>query len=742
MDDDGPANRFWPRCWAVLWLLEPTWPTALLSIPLYLILTAPQSGEALFAAANPASEYGGPLVAVYLGTLLLAVSSWYGTRVLLNMDYRRAGGEPRVPRTQAESSSGRAYRSGVPRLLGLLPFAAVAIGFAKAAEWQHVAGFVAGGALFFSFLVWRRRRVLGQEPVAWSERLPRESALAAGMVVGANAAVFVWLWRDPVRGAQLIGTGGVVLLGFAGWIACASVLVHLGYGFCYRHWWPRLTPFAALFAAVVAAGAFSPSNHPIRRAECETRGSCARWDEIRDEEDVKQHFPAWLDARRTEGELTPVVLVSAEGGGMRAAYWTASILGHLSEQIPGFACHVYAVSGASGGSVGAGIWLALLAERLGPDPGAGCERYPKDAKDPSELDLVEPARRMFERDLLAPVIGGLLTRDLLGYFLPGIWEDRAAVFERALEDAWTHRGRRVAPVSAVSLEQDFLALWGTDRFHTALPSLLVNTSRQETGGPATVSNLSWTTDALDSFDRVDRSFGLELYPLMRRLDHAIAISTALHLGARFPVVSPAATVWCPEQEPGERDVDCHERAGAEWDRIADGGYFENSGAFAALELKRHLLRMCSGRCVFFHIAITNDPLHPEVIREMCGEEEIESKRDLAMRIGCPTKERRLGFILNPVKTFLLGATAWRTISEHRFVLLGESEQHDTCTHRFWLRLKPRVEYQDPALGWLLDDRSRENMDKQARDLGDAVDVLQRAFAERGCPGRGRPLTAS
>jgi hypothetical protein len=85
-----------------------------------------------------------------------------------------------------------------------------------------------------------------------------------------------------------------------------------------------------------------------------------------------------------------------------------------------------------------------------------------------------------------------------------------------------------------------------------------------------------------------------------------------------------------------------------------------------------------------------------------------------------------------VKTFLLGTTAWRTISEHRFVLLGESEQHDTCTHRFWMPLRSSVKHQNPALGWLLDDRSRKNMAEQARDPG-VLDELQRAFVERRCP---------
>ena len=49
----------------------------------------------------------------------------------------------------------------------------------------------------------------------------------------------------------------------------------------------------------------------------------------------------------------PLVLVSAEGGGIRAAYFTAAILGRLEEQCPQLARRIFAISGVSGGAVGA-----------------------------------------------------------------------------------------------------------------------------------------------------------------------------------------------------------------------------------------------------------------------------------------------------------------------------------------------------------------------------------------------------
>ena len=55
-------------------------------------------------------------------------------------------------------------------------------------------------------------------------------------------------------------------------------------------------------------------------------------------------------------------LVTAKGGGIRAAYWTAALLTALQDANPEFADHVFAVSGVSGGSVGAGVFAGLLAQ--------------------------------------------------------------------------------------------------------------------------------------------------------------------------------------------------------------------------------------------------------------------------------------------------------------------------------------------------------------------------------------------
>ena len=77
------------------------------------------------------------------------------------------------------------------------------------------------------------------------------------------------------------------------------------------------------------------------------------------------------------GETHPLYIVATEGGGIRAAYWTAAVLGEIQDKNPNFAAHLFAISGVSGGSLGAAVFEALLAEpNLGSFEKMSRHRYP------------------------------------------------------------------------------------------------------------------------------------------------------------------------------------------------------------------------------------------------------------------------------------------------------------------------------------------------------------------------------
>lgn len=80
-------------------------------------------------------------------------------------------------------------------------------------------------------------------------------------------------------------------------------------------------------------------------------------------------FRQWLSHRpdlevyRSAGRPYPVFLIAAQGGGIYAAAQVATFLGRLQDRCPGFAQHVFAVSGVSGGSVGATMFHSLVQGR-------------------------------------------------------------------------------------------------------------------------------------------------------------------------------------------------------------------------------------------------------------------------------------------------------------------------------------------------------------------------------------------
>src|SRR5262249_45461406 len=63
------------------------------------------------------------------------------------------------------------------------------------------------------------------------------------------------------------------------------------------------------------------------------------------------------------GTKPRVVIVCTSGGGIRAAVWTTVVLEGLEEKVPGLRDHIRIITGASGGMVGAGLYVADFENR-------------------------------------------------------------------------------------------------------------------------------------------------------------------------------------------------------------------------------------------------------------------------------------------------------------------------------------------------------------------------------------------
>ena len=137
-------------------------------------------------------------------------------------------------------------------------------------------------------------------------------------------------------------------------------------------------------------------------------------------------FDRWLSEhnRRAEIKATteqdpwPIYVVSAQGGGVFAAYHAAKALASLSQEVPAFPRHVFALSGVSGGSVGVALYVNAL------DPSG------------DNSDIVKRVDRVFDVDHLSPVLAALLTGDATQRVYPwpvAAW-DRSLGLELSFSD--------------------------------------------------------------------------------------------------------------------------------------------------------------------------------------------------------------------------------------------------------------------------------------------------------------------
>lgn len=258
-----------------------------------------------------------------------------------------------------------------------------------------------------------------------------------------------------------------------------------------------------------------------------------------------------------------LALVATSGGGIRAAAWTAHVLSQLQgpEGVPDFHRYVRLVTGASGGMVGAGTWVAgLRPEGL-----------------PQELNLPE----VMEQDSLSAATTMLL--------LP-FGEDRG----RALERVWKQHTAGVLESSFEELREGEALGWR--------PSLVYSPTLVEDGRRLLVSNLDLTAltaadantlvspatgeEAPASPTRLSVS-GVQLFQLFPHRQSRFAVAAAARMSASFPYMSPASAL------PTSPRV-----------RVVDAGYYDNYGVdLSALWLHAHRkwLRECTSGVLLVQI---------------------------------------------------------------------------------------------------------------------------------------------
>lgn len=605
----APLARAWDcllRLLLVLWIVRA--PLVMTLLGLALLGVTPQAQDLFVEFARTGWLWMMWFLAVLI--FVWAMPTHYAARLLIDTDARF---QFSLVRTR-DGSECRSQVSAlwVPRVLGMLTFVAVLVAIGR--SWVNIPTLhdptatravyialvemavlvVAGGLAFFAYMLWRPR---GAEiPVLallksinralaplWRRISPgfqdeqdSDDEISRGVGRLLLVLLFVGFVSAFLLGAENVARGFpramAVPFILGGWLPFLSYLSGLG-----RAW--RAPLIVSFFALVATATFLFGDNHGVRLVN---RGSSV------DSLPLEEAVSLWKTANCPSNATCPrPVIVAAAGGASRAAFFTATVLGYLIDTASSASTgvspdqvrnRIFAISGVSGGSLGAVIIAAAFAQSNG-STGQPCRPdstplWWKTDKVTSWRDCLEV---LTSGDFLSADVLGFAFNDMLPFPLPGM-RDRAAV----LEDAWRAHYDRMIPPSQSGpchpLDCSFLSLRPTTDHW--IPLLVLNGTSEATGGRIITTLLSLSyglppqrcptindDDQCRIFAQAERFHDIVGIQATRS---DVRLSTAALNSARFPLISPAGTI--------------HNIHGQIIDRIVDGGYFENYGALSAKEL--------------------------------------------------------------------------------------------------------------------------------------------------------------
>jgi len=291
--------------------------------------------------------------------------------------------------------------------------------------------------------------------------------------------------------------------------------------------------------------------------------------------DLGTAFTEWADApgclvnEASSEPYRPLVLVAAQGGGIRAATWTVDVLRAYASSSACAGGAVFASSGASGGSVGltmfrgtSGTTSEVSAQTLG-NPRA----------------LAAGMAGTLVNDVIASTTG-LRIPSVPGYLLPAdkqwVWQDRAALIQAAWAESvpqFSHRFdlNRESPTGWLLLNGT--AAGSGCRAVFSQLDLGIHAAYSEVDGESDLARCSTDTPGVSA--TID---------VLGYCDLDIDWATAAMMSSRFPVVTPAGRIT--DIADGSRD--CKSVSNL---LLADGGYSENSGLGTLSDLAPELVHL-------------------------------------------------------------------------------------------------------------------------------------------------------
>jgi hypothetical protein len=666
------------------------------------------------------------LICFWSGLFYWGLCAWYGARLMLERSF--APFDYILP-CISKSFAARIIK-WTPRALGLLAVIPIALLFLfdprMQDTWFGLRVVPLGiGALLLGFFVFRKK-LFGEFVVPLPEQetgygyrrfgsLTKRGCILVGILFGVSVTILLALLVDGVGVARWIGAPAILLFALGSWALFGGfILLYLPMSFGLPAWTPIPFLLAALFSLWndnhnVPIGKPANPNKPV--AEWKRPTLEAQW-------------KAWrtaLDSSDCKGK--PIYLVAMSGGASRAALWGAYVLSSLEQQErrlatnlrrePCFARNIFAISGVSGGSLGAAAFVSALAQE-----NLTLHRWP---------DLRVASHDFLRQDVLAPILGYMLFQDGVQRFLP--FPLTSLDRSHGLEDAWKADWSNVAasnlpqapdsPATPVNwFAQPMRDLYADGR-NLTLPSLFLNTTRVANGRKVVQSNLNFKPEeAYDIFEP-----GL--------LTGNLSLAGAVHNSARFSYLSPAGLIWHVDESTQKKAVP--------WGYVVDGGYFENSGASTLAPLIRSVTRydpVNAKRLVL--IIFSNDPSDGKS-DYVCPDpsEDLEP-----LPIGGRDTWPRFLQERNPLPShFGIEVTAppialyqTRTSRAHAASVVARNaiDRDKACEARRVVELRipmARIKGDDLPMSWFLNDRTQVDLERLVTAPADAANTPARRLCE-------------
>jgi len=706
----------------------------------WLLLASEQGQDVLLALAQSAGSdegpgwYGYPLLIVTLLFLSFwMISTWYWALTMLRFDlprwtpYKREG---------SQKTWATVLVWFLPTVLGLATVAAFYLslpthipGLIVTAEPGFVRLESGAGAVAVLFVFYERmhRRLLGisEEHLRrgriadiWSKTTGRVTGRSKGLIATwvllvtlvIGVAMLVASWAAPVTVGRYFRTDTLFFMWAGSIIPPLSLMAY--FTEFYR------VPILTILVGLAVLFSISNDNHVVRFLDRNAVDPNTR-------PTVAEAARDWLATLNRKG---PPVIVATAGGGSRAAYWTATVLGRLQDCYPEFARHTFAISGVSGGSLGAAAFRAVLTDspitdpKIPPEPHCG-----PDTAVTVKDGVAQKAQEVVGSDFLTATTAALLYPDLLQRFWP--WPIKSADRARAIELAWEDSYRRAMRMTTGAGGGQFAGSFinaaapasrSTDAAAKRWPALFLNATWAETGRRLIMSPFKLTGDEekASAFPAADDLLGL--------IGRDIALSTAAGLSARFPIVLPAATLL--------------DSAARSHGRAVDGGYFENYGAVTAAELLAELRGAVGTDAVPLRpvvILISSDPTLPNTLGALCN-----PPKDASDQLSSGCSVNQIGFapeIRSPIRAFLAarearGVLASLDLKELVSALGGQFAHFRLCPAE-----NGNSGGRELPLGWALSDHAKEaikgaltdldSQDQECRRINrDSWAILHGAFA--------------